>query len=244
MKKEEKNITKEEKEAQETIVAFIIEKIKSGVDDTAIIQSLTEMGVDRNDAEILVREIHRGAIEVAEQQQFTSKTILPALAGAILAAIVSGFVWGWIVAITEYEIGFMAWGVGLITGYAVVLFSKGKRGIPLQVIAVLASIFGIIIGKYFTFVNILKEEVLKEYGVEVVSNIPIISGKMIGFFFEKFGVLVSGFDILWVILAVITAWSIPKGMGLKLSRYKSYCPHCGIKIKRSLGFCPQCGRRI
>jgi len=231
-------------ETEEDFVAFIVEQIKSGIDDTAIIQSLVEMGVDRNDARKLVQEIHRGAIEVAEQQQFTSEAILPVLIGAVLAAIISGFIWGWIVAATEYEIGFMALGVGAITGYAVVLFSKGKRGTPLQIIAVLASILGIIIGKYFIFLNILKEEVTKEYGAEVAANIPVISGDTIDFFFENLELLVSGFDIVWIILAVITAWGIPKGIGIKLSRYKSHCPNCGIKIKRSLGFCPRCGKKV
>jgi hypothetical protein len=37
-------------------------------------------------------------------------------------------------------------------------------------------------------------------------------------FIEDIGSMVSGFDILWIILAVITAWRIPKGLGIKLVR--------------------------
>jgi hypothetical protein len=46
----------------------------------------------------------------------------------------------------------------------------------------------------------------------------MFSEKVIQFFAENIGSMVGGFDILWVILAVITAWRIPKGLGINISR--------------------------
>jgi len=208
----------EQEEAMKNLYAFVVEHMKAGDDKFVISQKLAEMGVDIADASQLVETIHSQILEAAKVEQFTFSSILPVLIGAVLAATVGGVIWGLIVIATEYVIGFMAWGIGLICGFAVVLFSKGKRGMPLQVIAVLASVLGIVIGKYFTFFHYLKELVAKEYGAEAASDIAIFSVKMIQFFVENIESMVSGFDIVWVVLAVITAWRIPKGTGIKLSK--------------------------
>jgi hypothetical protein len=156
--------------------------------------------------------------KAAEEEQVTAGSIMPALVGGGLAAVVGGVIWGLIIIATGYEIGFVAWAMGWLTGFAVVLFSKGRRGVPLQAIAVLASVLGILIGKYFTFYHYFHAALAKNYGEEAASNISILSGSVMQFFIENIGSMVGGFDILWVILAVITAWRIPKGMGIKVPR--------------------------
>lgn len=209
---------REQEEAVEKLYAFVVEQMKAGDDKSVISQKLVEMGIDRADASQLVETIHSQIVEAAKEEQFTFSSILPALIGGVLAAVVGGVIWGLIVIATGYVIGFMAWGIGLMCGFAVVLFSKGKRGVSFQVIAVLSSVLGVLVAKYFTFFHYLKESVAKEYGAEAASNISILSEKVIQFFIENIGSMVSGFDILWVILAVITAWRIPKGVGIKLPR--------------------------
>ena len=47
-----------------------------------------------------------------------------AVAG-LAAALIGAFIWGAITAITHYQIGWMAVGVGFLVGYAVRLFGKG-----------------------------------------------------------------------------------------------------------------------
>ncbi|MFC1718371.1 hypothetical protein ACFL6S_32245 [Candidatus Poribacteria bacterium] len=112
----------------------------------------------------------------------------------------------------------MAWIIGLLSGFTVLLSSKGRRGTPLQVIAVLSSVLGIIIGKYITFFHFLKELLTEELGAEVASSISIFSKRVIQVFMEGIGSMVRGYDIIWVVLAVITAWKIPKGLGVKLRK--------------------------
>lgn len=214
----ENNETKSPKEALEKLYAFVIEQMKGGADKSTISQKLVEMGVDRNNAAQVVETIHAQVVKAAEEEQLMNSSILAALFGGGLAAVVGGVIWGLIVIATGYVIGFMAWGIGWLAGFAVVLFSKGRKGVPLQVIAVLSSVFGIVIGKYFTFFHYLKEEVTKKYGVGAAFNLSIFSERVIQFFIGNIGSMLSGFDILWVILAVITAWRIPKGLGIKLPR--------------------------
>ena len=91
-----------------------------------------------------------------------------------------------------------------------------EKGVPLQVIAVLSSVLGIAIGKYVTFFHFLKEAIMKKYGPEVASEISLFSERVVQVFIEGIGSMVSGFDILWVVLAVITAWRIPKGLGIRV----------------------------
>ncbi len=139
--------------------------------------------------------------------------ILPALLGGGLAAAVGGGIWGLIVILTGYVIGYMAWGIGLLSGYAVVLFSRGGKGMPLQVMAVLSSVLGIAIGKYAIFFHFAKKAVAKQHGEAVAANVSFLSEKVLQVFVNNIGSMLSGFDILWVFLAVITAWRIPRAIG-------------------------------
>lgn len=214
----ENNDTQSQKEALEELYAFVVEQMKAGDDKSTISQKLVETGIDEADATQLVETIHTQVVKTAEEEQFTASSLVPAMIGGGLAAVVGGGIWGVIVIATGYVIGYMALGIGIICGFAVVLCSKGRKGIPLQVIAVLSSVLGIFIGKYFTFYHYLKEMVAKEYGAEVASNIAIFSENAIQFFIENIASMVSGFDIVWVVLAVITAWRIPRGIGIKISR--------------------------
>jgi len=212
----EKDKTPSQEEAVNKLYAFVIEQMKVGADKSAISQKLVEMGVDKGDAIELVESIYAQVLKTVEEEQFTGSSIMPALVGGGLGAVIGGVIWGLIVIGTGYVIGFMAWGIGLLSGFAVVLFSKGRRGTPLQIIAVLSSVLGIAVGKYVTFFHFFKEAILKKYGAEIASNVSIFSEEVIYIFIDGIGSMVSGFDILWVILAVITAWRIPKGIGIKL----------------------------
>ena len=117
-----------------------------------------------------------------------------ALAG-LIAAIVGGVVWGLIVRWSQYEIGFVAWGIGFLVGTAVVMGARGMRGMPYQVVAVVLALVGIVLGKYLSFVWI--------------NELEILSGESWDFFMEARSDVWSLFDLLWVGLAVFTAFRLP-----------------------------------
>ncbi len=132
-----------------------------------------------------------------------------ALLGGVLAAAAAGVVWGLIVFYTRTEIGYAAVGVGFLAGLAVVFFGKG-RGIPFQIVASACAVLGIAIGKYATFFNFAKAGIEEESGAEAAAALSMFAPETFQFFREVLPKMVDGFDILWVILAVSTAWGMPK----------------------------------
>jgi hypothetical protein len=130
--------------------------------------------------------------------------VTAALAG-LAAAIAGGVVWGLIVRWTDYEIGFAAWGIGFIVGTAVVFGAQGRRGMPLQVIAVVLALAGIVLGKYLAFVWIGQDE-LDKAGL----SLPLFSTDTMRLFWDLRSDIWSFWDLLWAGLAVVTAFRIPQ----------------------------------
>ena len=134
-----------------------------------------------------------------------STSLLPALAAGLVAALVGGIAWGLIVKLSDYEIGIAAWGIGFLAGTAVVFASRGAKGRNLQVIAVVSALVGILLGKYLSYAFVLQEE-----AESVGQSIGLFSGDMVSFFREDIDAVFSLFDLLWIGLAVFTAWRIPE----------------------------------
>jgi len=132
--------------------------------------------------------------------------ILQGAVGGLLGAVIGGIVWGLIVQFTGYESGWVAWGIGLLCGWAVGYFSFGGRGLIFQLIAIAASIFGILIGKYYFLYLALKDMAVEDYGPTYAENIKIFSMDVLFTFIKYFSELFSFYDILFVGLAVYMAW--------------------------------------
>lgn len=126
-----------------------------------------------------------------------NRIVLPAL-GALLAAVIGGALWAAIAVETDYEIGLVAWAIGGLAGYTVVKLSQGKTTRVHQVIAVLASLLGILLGKYFMFSYIINE------GIQ-----GIFASELLTLFMENISEFFGGMDIVFVILAIVTAWQMP-----------------------------------
>ena len=134
-----------------------------------------------------------------------SSSLLPAVAAGLVAAIVGGIAWGLIVKISDYEVGIVAWGIGFIVGTAIVLATRGAKGRPLQVIAVVSALLGILLGKYLSYAFIVQEDA-DAAGIDI----GLLSGDMFSFFREDLDAVFGLFDLLWAGLAVFTAWRIPQ----------------------------------
>jgi hypothetical protein len=159
-------------------------------------------------------------MKTATWQQPTSSSVISGAIGGGAAAVIAGFVWALIVRLTDYEVGFMALGLGFLVGAAVVVFSGNRRGTALQAVAVAASLVGILAAKYFIFVHVLRRAVLKEYGAEQAAAVVVFSARILGFFFESIVTVLSGYDAIWVLLAVVTAWRLPRGLGIRVPRHE------------------------
>lgn len=71
-----------------------------------------------------------------------------ALAAGLVAALVGGLVWAGIVLFTNYEIGWVAWGIGLLVGVAMARTTRA-RSPSLAVAAGALALVGLIAGKGF-----------------------------------------------------------------------------------------------
>ena len=132
-----------------------------------------------------------------------SVLVLP-VGAALAAGVVGGVLWGLIVKWSNYEVGIVAWAIGFMAGTAVANVARGARGPHLQVIAVVGALVGILLGKYLSFAFAVQEDA-QEVGVEL----GVLSGEMFRFFRENLSDVFGLFDLLWIGLAVFTAWRIP-----------------------------------
>ena len=187
-------------------VALVAEQMRAGTDQETIAAMLEDRGLDRVQARSFVDTVYPQLARVAEEERFTGSALGPGIAGGLIAAVVGGFLWGLIVILSEYEIGIAAWGIGFIVGFGVVRFAGGAKGTPLQVVAVVSSVLGIVIGKYISYAYFFKQAVSDRFDVDI----SYFDSEIFRAFRENLGDVFGGFDLIWAGLAVVTAWKLTR----------------------------------
>lgn len=117
----------------------------------------------------------------------------------LIAAILGGIIWATIAILTEYELGVVAWAIGGITAFAVVKSTKNITPVH-QIISVVASLIGIFIGKYFTFAYFVSEAFMFD---------GMFDSDIFPLFTENITEMLALMDIVFILLAVVTAWQAP-----------------------------------
>ena len=197
---------------------FVVAQMQAGADQETIVSRLVERGADPSEARDIVDAVYPEVMRAAEAELLEPRALVPAILAGIAAAVVGGIVWALIVVKTGYEIGFAAVGIGALAGYAVVLATRGRKGLPLQVTAVLASALGIALGKYFTYVWEGKEAVREAFGQEAADEVSVFDSESVRFFFEDADQIFGLYDLLWFAFAIYAAWRIPRAMGITVRR--------------------------
>ena len=87
-----------------------------------------------------------------------------AIVAGLLAALLGAGIWTAVVAMTEYEVGWVAWGVGALVGFAMSKFT-GQRSAQLGVYAAVLAVLGLAIGKVATV-----RMMVPSYGREIVMD--------------------------------------------------------------------------
>ncbi len=198
------------------LYGFLAAEMKSGTEKSVITEKLQKKGMDRAAAEQLVDKLYRDIATRVRGETFQPSSLLPALAGGALAGAVGGAAWAALAIIADYEIGALAWAIGGLCGLAVVKFSGGQKGVPLQLIAVATSLLGIAVGKYFAFAHFVKLAVSDEQGAEIGASLSYFDSAMVQLFVANASAIVSPYDLLWVGLATITAWGIARSSGISV----------------------------
>ena len=141
---------------------------------------------------------------LVSEDRSAASIYVPAILAGLAAAIAGGVVWGLIVKSTDYEVGFVAWGIGFLAAMAILFATRGQRGLPLQLIAIVCALLGIALGKYLSFAWILSDVAQEQTGGAV--EISVFSRDTVDLFFDELGIVFDWIDLLWAGLAVFTAW--------------------------------------
>jgi hypothetical protein len=200
-------------EAAWDIEAQIIEHLKAGAKKMAITEELVSQGMTRPAAIQLVDQAHTHYLKKLEQEQFNEQfhlaIILPALVGGILSALLAGIIWGAVAIATDREFRILAVGVGLLCGYGVVLFARGRRGPLIQGVAVFSSMLGILVGKYIVLFHFIQLDIIQEHGIEAARQFPIWSPRVIQLFIHNVNDMLTVYDCVFFFFAMFFAWRIP-----------------------------------
>ena len=137
--------------------------------------------------------------------------VAPAILGGILISLIGGAIWGLIIIVADRPVGFAAWVLGALSGSAVLLLCRGRGGRSLQIGAVAAALSGIALGQYIPFFYHYKEMVVETFGAMAGGEVSFLSLNVAAYFVKNIrSVLGDDANALWTILAVITAWWIPR----------------------------------
>jgi hypothetical protein len=194
--------------SQDTL--FVLQRLQEGTQPAEVIQELVGRGMGRGQAGYLVENLHAELERLVERQRLHPPQLLLAALGGLLAAGLGGAAWAALTVATSSEFGFGALGIGLLGGFAVMLFAGMRRGRPLQILAVLSAVLGILLGKYGTVYWLVKESLEKAHGPEAVRELSPFSLDFASSFFAHASEWASGFDLLWIGLAIMAAWGIPR----------------------------------
>lgn len=152
-------------------------------------------------------------VELAEKEAGTSSVPLAAV-GTLVGALAGAAVWAGVAISSGYAIGYIAVLVGFLAGKGATLATGGKHGRPLQIVAVAGAVIGLLVAHYAIFANGMHAMALEEEGVEISYIDPFITSNFVPYMQSRTGL----FDLLWVFLAVSTAWRGPAGPQLSVDR--------------------------
>lgn len=137
------------------------------------------------------------AIEQIDDQP----NLLMGLIGGGVAMLVGAVVWGAITYFTEYQIGWMAVGVGFLVGMAVKFFGRGKSMI-FGISSALLALIGCVLGNLFFYSGVVAREESVSF-LEVFSFFLLSPAALI----ELFTLAFDFMDILFYALALYAGFS-------------------------------------
>jgi hypothetical protein len=151
--------------------------------------------------------------EIAEKEAGSSSVPVAAV-GTLVGALAGAAVWAGVSISTGYAIGYIAVLVGFLAGKGATHATGGRHGRPLQIVAVAGALIGLLAANYAIFAHGMHTMVLEEDGTVLSYLDPFITSNFMPYMQSKTGL----FDLLWVFLAVSTAWRVPAGPQLTVDR--------------------------
>jgi hypothetical protein len=125
----------------------------------------------------------------------TTHTYLGAALGGVVGALAGALVWATVAIVGEVEIGYVAVLVGYLTGQGVRLGARGVSAPGLRGLAGSVALTGLAVAKYF----------IAAYFISKVGGISPLSSAAWHIFVANLSELVSGLDVIFIMLAIAAA---------------------------------------
>jgi hypothetical protein len=148
---------------------------------------------------IEAEEIDPRLLELLSEQNFDA-----GLLAGITAALIGAITWTIGAAITEYQLGWMTIGVGLLVGFGIRFFGKGIERI-FGILGAIFSLLGCLLGNFFVIV------ILVSYS-EDVFILDLLTSSSFGSLFSIMSNTLEWFDFLFYGIAILAGyfWAIKR----------------------------------
>jgi len=144
-------------------------------------------------------------VEQALEAETKDPNLPVAILLGIVAAIAGGLIWYAIVALTNYQLGIVAVGIGYLVGVAVLFGAGKKRGPALQAIAVVITLIAMVVGEYF----VVRHFAVKALAEEGTTGIPLLLPFKAMSELVVIGVKEDPITLLYWAIALFAAFSVP-----------------------------------
>jgi hypothetical protein len=162
-------------------------------------------GKSRKDPNTVICSNCAASFERALQAETENPNLIGALLVGVVAALAASLVWYAAVAITNYQLGILAVGVGWLIGQAVVFGSGRKRGPALQAISVGITIVAMALSEYLIVRHFVVEALTEEGYTDFALFLPL--DVMVEIMLE--GIKADLLTLLFWGIAVWAAFSVP-----------------------------------
>lgn len=163
------------------------------------------LGKGRNAPNIIVCSNCATTIEETLRAETQDANLVGAVFWGLGAAVVSCLLWYAIVIMTNYEVGIVAVAVGWLIAQAIVMGAGHKRGVALQVLAVLITVLAMAFSEYLIVRHFFVEALAKEVEADVPYILPL--GVTLGLI--RAGIAANPLTLLFWGIAVWEAYAIP-----------------------------------
>lgn len=140
--------------------------------------------------------------EPAIQQIDTDANLIMGLIGGAIAMLVSAVIWGVITYFSQYQIGYMAIGVGFLVGVAVRFFGKGHSMI-FGLSSAALSLLGCLLGNLLFFAGAIAREESASF-LEVLVFLLLTPAAVIEVFVVTFEII----DVLFYGIAAVVGFRV------------------------------------
>jgi hypothetical protein len=139
--------------------------------------------------------------------------LLVAVVGGLVGALAGAMVWAGVAIATNFEVGYIAVLVGFLAGLGVKKGAGPQRGALLQYLAASLAVMGLLAAKYLVFAY-----AVVKLGHERGIDLGYLDGRVLSAFPDALGEMVSAFDALFLVLALMAAYRVPKAAPVSISK--------------------------